>query len=89
MVHRGSRHCCYGAAMAHTWVRQTEIAKHTNQSVSTIKRLTKSGGMPHVKMPRYTLYSIEAVDEWLLGRQQQAVGEAPRRRRRTVQPTTP
>lgn len=76
--------------MAHTWVRQTEIAEHTNQSVTTIKRLTKTGGMPHVKMGRYTLYSIEAVDEWLLSRQtaSQAAEEAPRRRRRRInQPT--
>lgn len=73
--------------MAHKWVRVPEVAEHTHQSVSTIKRLTARGEIPHVKVGRSVLYSLDLVDEWLLSQRIGEHRELPRRRgRRIVQP---
>lgn len=43
-----------------------EIAEITGLSISTIRKLTRKGELPHVKVGRRIIYPVTAVHEWLL-----------------------
>ncbi len=48
---------CYSAS---------EIAGITGLSISTIRKLTRKGVLPHVKVGRRIVYPVDAIHEWLL-----------------------
>ena len=41
------------------------IAKCTGLSLSTIRKLTRNGKIPHVKIGRRIIYPVSAVNDWL------------------------
>ena len=43
-----------------------EIAEITGLSISTIRKLTRKGELPHLKVGRRIIYPVTAVHEWLL-----------------------
>ncbi len=43
-----------------------EVAKATGLSLSTVRKLTRSGEIPHVKVGRRIIYPVTAIHEWLL-----------------------
>lgn len=43
----------------------TEIADQTGLSISQIRKLTRSGEIPHIRVGRRILYPAEALAEWL------------------------
>ena len=47
---------CYSAS---------EIARITGLSISTIRKLTRKGELPHVKVGRRIVYPVTAIHEWL------------------------
>ena len=48
---------CYSAS---------EIARLTGLSISTVRKLTKKGELPHLKVGRRILYPVTAIHQWLL-----------------------
>ncbi|WP_019680728.1 helix-turn-helix domain-containing protein [Ruminococcus flavefaciens] len=47
---------CYTAA---------ELAELTGLSISTIRKLTRKGNLPHVKVGRRIVYPVTAIHEWM------------------------
>lgn len=43
-----------------------EVAQITGLSLSMVRKLTRNGNIPHVKVGRRILYPISAIHEWLL-----------------------
>ncbi len=43
----------------------TEVADVTGLSISTIRKLTRNGEIPHIKVGRRIIYPVTAVHEWL------------------------
>lgn len=43
----------------------TEVADQTGLSISLIRKLTRSGEIPHIQVGRRILYPAEALAEWL------------------------
>ncbi len=54
--------------MAHPLICYTakEIAKVTGLSISTVRKLTRTGELPHLRVGRRILYPVTAIHEWLL-----------------------
>ena len=46
-------------------LRPREAATAIGISLSTLERLTKAGEVPAVKVGRVTLYSVDALKDWL------------------------
>jgi len=47
------------------WMDARAAARYLDLPLSTIRRLTRSGSIPHIKpSPRNTRYSKSALDEW-------------------------
>lgn len=46
----------------------TEVADVTGLSISTIRKLTRNGKIPHIKVGRRIIYPVTAVHEWLLAK---------------------
>lgn len=42
-----------------------KVADRTGLSLSTIRKLTRSGEIPHIRVGRRILYPAEALAEWL------------------------
>ena len=42
-----------------------EIAQITGLSISTVRKLTRNGDLPHVKVGRRIVYPVTAIHEWL------------------------
>ena len=42
-----------------------EIAQITGLSISTVRKLTRNGVFPHVKVGRRIIYPVTAIHEWL------------------------
>ena len=42
-----------------------EVAKATGLSISMVRKLTRSGEIPHIKVGRRILYPVTALNEWL------------------------
>ncbi|MBQ8181996.1 MAG: helix-turn-helix domain-containing protein [Ruminococcus sp.] len=47
---------CYSAA---------EVAKATGLSLSMVRKLTRTGEIPHIRVGRRILYPITALNEWM------------------------
>lgn len=47
---------CYSAA---------EVAKATGLSLSMVRKLTRTGEIPHIKVGRRILYPVSALNEWM------------------------
>ena len=48
-----------------------EVSEQTGISISLVRKLTRSGEIPHIRVGRRILYPAEALAEWLT---QQTVG---------------
>ncbi len=42
-----------------------EVSDRTGLSVSTIRKLTRCGEIPHIKVGRRILYSLTGINDWL------------------------
>ena len=42
-----------------------EVSNRTGLSVSTIRKLTRCGEIPHIKVGRRILYSLTGINDWL------------------------
>ncbi len=42
-----------------------EVSEMTGISLSSIRKLTRSGEVPHIKVGRRVLYPVAALEEWL------------------------
>ncbi len=47
---------CYSAA---------EVARVTGLSLSMVRKLTRTGEIPHIRVGRRILYPITALNEWM------------------------
>ena len=52
-----------------------EVSERTGLSLSSVRKLTRSGEIPHIRVGRRILYPAEALAEWLT--QQTVGGNAP------------
>ncbi|HRU98008.1 MAG TPA: helix-turn-helix domain-containing protein [Ruminococcus sp.] len=52
----------------------TDISGNTGLSLSTIRKLTRSGEIPHIRVGRRILYPVAEIEEWL---RSQTVGITP------------
>ena len=52
-----------------------EVSEQTGISISLVRKLTRSGEIPHIRVGRRILYPAEALAEWLT--QQTVGGNAP------------
>ena len=43
----------------------TEVSEQTGISISLVRKLTRSGEIPHIRVGRRILYPAEALAEWL------------------------
>lgn len=43
-----------------------EVAKITGLSLSTIRKQTRIGEIPHIRVGRRILYPVTAIHEWLI-----------------------
>lgn len=43
-----------------------EVAEVIGLSVSTVRKLTREGELPHIRVGRRILYPVTAIHEWLL-----------------------
>ena len=43
----------------------TEVAKATGLSLSMVRKLTRTGAIPHIRVGRRILYPILALNEWM------------------------
>ena len=43
-----------------------EVAAETGLSISMVRKLTRHGIIPHVKVGRRVLYPVTALHEWML-----------------------
>lgn len=46
-------------------ISASEISKKMGLSLSMIRKLTRSGKIPHIKVGRRILYPAYAIDDWL------------------------
>lgn len=67
------------------WVRAKDVAEHLSVSLTMVKRWTANEGLPHSKIGRCVLYSLDDVDEWVRTRTPPTKAERPRRKRRIIQ----
>lgn len=42
-----------------------EVSERTGLSLSSVRKLTRSGKIPHIKVGRRVLYPVTALEEWL------------------------
>ena len=42
-----------------------EVSERTGLSLSSVRKLTRSGEIPHIRVGRRILYPAEALAEWL------------------------
>lgn len=42
-----------------------EVSDRTGLSVSTVRKLTRCGEIPHIKVGRRILYSLTGINDWL------------------------
>lgn len=42
-----------------------EVSQQTGLSISLVRKLTRGGGIPHIRVGRRVLYPVAALDEWL------------------------
>ena len=42
-----------------------EVSERTGLSLSSVRKLTRSGMIPHIKVGRRVLYPVTALEEWL------------------------
>ena len=46
-------------------IRIAEVSDRTGLSVSTIRKLTRCGEIPHIKVGRRILYLLTGINDWL------------------------
>ena len=42
-----------------------EVAKATGLSLSMVRKLTRTGAIPHIRVGRRILYPISALNDWM------------------------
>ena len=43
----------------------SEVSEQTGVSLSLVRKLTRSGEIPHIKVGRRILYPVSGVEDWL------------------------
>lgn len=46
-------------------ISASEVSKQIGISISMVRKLTRSGEIPHIKVGRRILYPTYAIDNWL------------------------
>ena len=46
----------------------SEVSEQTGVSLSLVRKLTRSGEIPHIKVGRRILYPVSGIDDWLESR---------------------
>lgn len=57
-------------------LRPRDAAAARGISPSTLNRLTRAGEIPHVKINRLILYTVESLKRWLREREENGAGES-------------
>ena len=45
-------------------LNSTEVSEQTGLSISLIRKLTRSGEIPHIRVGRRILYPVAALENW-------------------------
>lgn len=46
-------------------ISAADVSEQTGLSISLVRKLTRSGEIPHIKVGRRLLYPVAALEDWL------------------------